>query len=457
VTASILALVLANVLMLGLGVGLLPLLRLAATPRELVQRLPIAYAAGLAGTGIASAELALVGIPVGIVALPLLMLVVLALGLRRLGRGGAAEPEDTRRRPWALPALALLAVAAVFLANAARVLAVKPLLENDGWALWGLRARALYEFGHPTAPVFTDAVYPALQYPLFLPELEAIDAHFMRGFDGTLIHLQLLGLAVAFVGAAWTLLARRAPSLLAAATLLAIVTAPSFFGQLGTNSADVPLAMLIGLGVTALATWLADGGAGLLPVATLFLSAGAMTKNEGELFAGAAYVVALLVARRAQRRPLLVATGVSLALVLPWHLWLLAHGITATTFALSHLLHPHYLTSHWYRVTSAQDQLLDQIWRHASWTLLPFLAVAGAAAAVLLRRYRVAAFGIAWILVSFAGLLCVYWASPLPLHPNLFNSADRTIDTLVIGGALLVPVLLGRPGAGYEEGSTPGT
>ena len=92
----------------------------------------------------------------------------------------------------------------MYLANAARLFAVKPLLENDGWALWGLRAQALYDAGHPFAPVFTDPPYPALQYPLFLPGLEAVDARFMSTFDGTAIHLQLLGLAIAFV-------ARRGP------------------------------------------------------------------------------------------------------------------------------------------------------------------------------------------------------------------------------------------------------
>ena len=62
--------------------------------------------------------------------------------------------------------------------------------------------------------------------------------------------------------------------------------------------------MLIALGVAALAAWLRSGEPGLLPAAALFLGAGAITKNEGELFALAALVAAALVARREQRRPL---------------------------------------------------------------------------------------------------------------------------------------------------------
>ena len=103
------------------------------------------------------------------------------------------------------------------------------------------------------------------------------------------------------------MLLRPAPPFLLAVTLLAIVTAPTFFNQLQTNFADIPLAMLIALGVAALAAWLRSGEPGLLPAAALFLGAGALTKTEGQLFALAAFLAARLVARRAQLRPLALA------------------------------------------------------------------------------------------------------------------------------------------------------
>jgi hypothetical protein len=230
VTAHIAALCLANVLMLAVGAGLLPVLRLARTGREVLVRLPLAYAIGLAATGIAAANLALIGVSVGRIALPILAVLALALGARRLERGTHARSNVSLTR--LVPAAAVLLVIAAYFVNAARLFAVKPLLENDGWALWGVRARALYEFGHPIAPVFTAGWYSGLQYPLFLPGLEAIDFRFMGAFDGTVVHLQLLGLAIAFVGGAWTLLRRHAAPLLLALCLLAIVTAPMFFGQL---------------------------------------------------------------------------------------------------------------------------------------------------------------------------------------------------------------------------------
>ena len=43
---------------------------------------------------------------------------------------------------------------------------------------------------------------------------------------------------------------------------------------------------------------------------------------------------------------------------------------------------------------------------------------------------------------SFGALVAIYWISTNPLTSHLENSSDRTIDSLVIAGGLLVPVLL---------------
>ena len=49
---------------------------------------------------------------------------------------------------------------------------------------------------------------------------------------------------------------------------------------------------------------------------------------------------------------------------------------------------------------------------------------------------------LAIVLISFAGLVAIYVISKNPITNHLYNSSDRTIDALVIGSALLVPVLL---------------
>ena len=68
------------------------------------------------------------------------------------------------------------------------------------------------------------------------------------------------------------------------------------------------------------------------------------------------------------------------------------------------------------------------------------------AAALVLRRFRLALFGIGWLLLSFAGLVAIYWISTNPVTSHLANSSDRTIDSLVLAGGLLVPVLLAQNG-----------
>ena len=439
-TGRILALVAANVVLLVLGVGLLPLLRLAHTRRQLLTRLPLAYAVGTAAGGILVAHLALVHVPVGRIGLPLLAVSALALGLRRLPR--VTPRARAVWRPEDVAGIAVLGVAAAFAIPAARLFSVKPMLESDGWVIWATRARTLYEFGHPVAPVFTDPSFPALQHPLLLPALEALAFRFMGSYDGTLVHLELLGLTIAFVGGAWTLLREYTPPVLLSATLLAVVTVPTFFHQLQTNFADIPLAMLTALGVASLAAWLRSGGPGLLPAAALFLGAAALTKNEGELFALTAYVAAALAARAAQRRPLAWAALATLAIDAPWRIWIQLHHIKIEEYSLSDLFDPSYLSEHRGRVGPASRELLVQIASVNSWSYLLALITVGFAAALVLRRFRLALFGAVWLALSFAGLLAIYWISTNPLTSNLFNSSNRTIVSLLIGGALLVPVLL---------------
>ena len=230
--------------------------------------------------------------------------------------------------------------------------------------------------------------------------------------------------------------------LLLASTLLALLAVPSFFHQLETNYADVPLAMFTALGVAALATWLRTRNDGLLPAAGLFLTAAALTKNEGETFALTAVVAALLVSRRTQVRPLLLTAGAVLLADLPWRLWLQLNHVRIAEYSLSNLADPTYLADHSDRVRPAAGELWTQLWFVGSWSYLVRLILFALVAALVLRRFRPALFGIGWLLLSFAGLVAIYWISTNPLASHLDNSSDRTIDSLVLAAGLLVPVLL---------------
>jgi hypothetical protein len=430
------ALALANLLMLALGCGLLPPLRLARSRRELLLRLPLAYAVGLAASGVLAAELAAGGVAVGPLVLGILAAGALLLGLPGLPAG---EPVRARRPSRSeLAALAALAVAAAFGVLAARLAAVRPLLEPSG-EIWGLRARALYLLGHPLAPVFTDRLYPALREPLLLPGLEAAVFRFRGGFDGTLLELQLLGFALAFVGGAWVLLRRFGSPLLLSASLLAVIAAPTFVSQLLTSSADVPLACFVALGLASLGAWVRSGEPGLLPAATLFLAAGTLTENEGELLALAALLAAGLAVSPSAWRRLGLAAGALVAVGLPWHAWLIANRLSLAEDPIARLLRPSYLGAHAGQVEPAARTLWHELTSLPGASLLGALVVVGLAGALLQRRGRLALFGAGWMALSTAGLLVSSWLTRAPPAGGL---ATATVDSLLLGGALLVPLLL---------------
>ena len=442
-------LVVVNVLFWCVGLGLLGALGIARSVGELRRLAPLGYAVGLATCGNAAADLAVVHVAVGRLTLPVLALGALVLGWRRIATQPttsrpASEPRRTSRTiRTLLVALPFVGIAVMF-GFLLRLLAVKPLVEFDGWVIWATRARALYEFGYPASPVFTDPTYPALQHPLLLPSLEAIDFRFMGAFDGTVVHLQLFGFALALVGAAWTLLRSRTAPVVLAVTLLAIVAAPTFLYQLPSNYADVPLACFVALGVCGLAGWVRSGERDLLVTTAIFLGAAVLTKSEGEAFALAAFVAAAVAAPAVRRREL-VRPAVAVVLIdLPWRLWVAIHGVKSTDYRVSDVLSPSYLADHANRVWPAIRELCIQMAGRGSFGyLLPLVGVA-LAGAIALRGYRTVTFAAVWIVLSFAALVITYWVSDNPLTSNLFNSSDRTIDSIVFGAALLVPVLVTR-------------
>ena len=435
----------ANLLYFAVGVGLLPLLRIARTREQLLERLPLAYMAGVAATGILAAHLALIDVPLGLVELVLLAAVVLFVGLRRLR--GPSEPSNRlllgTDPAWsrAVGGLAL-AVALVLLLHAWRTYEIRPLLEWDGWAIWGTRARALYEFGGATGPVFTTDTYLPLQHPLLLPALEATDFRAMSAFDPTLVHVQLVLLAAGFLLSFVVLLRDRVPAFVLGLSALALLAAEPVLKQLSTNLADAPLALFVALGLVGTGRWLQTGEGWPLVAGALFLGAGTLTKSEGALFALAALLALLPVAWRRWREVGLAALAVALIL-LPWRIFVAAHGLPLVEYRFRNALSPGYLSDHSDRVGPATRGLLDEIFS-LDWGLLVPLFLVALATALLARRYRLAAFAGLWAVLAFFGLLLIYWISVIPIDLALVWSADRTIVTIVVGAAALAPLLAGE-------------
>lgn len=437
-SGSLAGLLYLQVLYVAIGAGLLQLLGLGGRRTLAGRRLGLAYMAGIAVVGVLAAELALIQITLGLVELTLL---ALAIGVTAFLRRPRQAVREDRKRD--LLGFAPLAPLVVLLGYALVAVGRRPLLEFDGWAIWGMKARALYQLGGTANPVFTSAAYPPLQHPLLYPSLEAIGFRAMGAFDPALFHVQLVLLAAAFSLALLGLLAPRVPLLLAGLVTLAIVSAAGTIQQLASALADVPLAFFVVLGVVALARWLDTNETPVLACAALFLGAGALTKNEGALFALTAAIAllgTLAVWDRSRLARAAVATLAALAAFVPWRIFVAAHHLPSAEYSFGHATDPGYLSDHAGRVGPAAGGLADRI-ASGRFGFLLALILLGLATALLSRRYRQVAFAGAWLALSFFGLVLVYWISALPIHLALIWSGDRTVTSIVLGGAALAPLL----------------
>lgn len=432
-SGSLAGLVYLQLLYLAIGTGLLQLLGLHGW-----RRLGLAYMAGVAGVGLLAAELVLVQITLGLVELTLLALVLGVTAFLR--RSPAAERENGKHD---LLGIAPLAPLVILLGYALVAIGRRPLLEFDGWAIWAMKARALYQLGGTDNPVFTSAAYPPLQHPILYPSLEAVGFRAMGAFDPALFHVQLGVMAVAFSFALIDLLAPRVPLLLGGLVTLAIVSASGTIKQLASGLADVPLAFFVVLGVVALTRWLDTNETPVLRAAAVFLGAAALTKSEGALFALAA-AVALLGTLAVWDRARLVRAGLAMASVLavlvPWRIFIAAHHLPNPEYSLGNAANPGYLSDHADRVGPAASGLADRI-ASGRFGFLLVLILLGLATALASRRYRELAFAGAWLALSFLGLVLVYWISNVPVDLTLVWSGDRTVTAIVLGGAALAPLL----------------
>jgi hypothetical protein len=432
-----LALLEANALMFLAGVGLLPLLGIARSWRELVSRLGLAYFCGLAFVGVLAAQLALLRVSFGWIALASTAGVLLVAGGGRLWR---TEPPKLLR-PSAGGLLAALAVAAV-LAEYARAFFVAPLDRYDAWAIWALKGHALYVLGWANPLVFASNSYHSahLEYPIVLPSLEAIDFRAMGAFDPRLVHVQFWLLLVAAIWALWTILRDRVPPILSWASLFALVLAPSLFDQLVSAYADVPLALFFAVGVAAAARWISTQERWTLALAVLAFGAAMGTKNEGALFVLTAFLGLGLAAPK-RWRALAVAAAVDVCVLVPWHVYTAIYGLKGTDFRLMDSFDSGLVSSRLHVAPIAFGALGEQMIDPRKWGLLfiLFAVVLAAGFAIGLRGLPVYALTI--VVGSWLGLTWIYVISRLSYSHYLDITKERVISSVVLAGAALTPLL----------------
>jgi hypothetical protein len=267
------------------------------------------------------------------------------------------------------------------------------------------------------------AHYPHPDYPLLVPVLQATWFHLVGAPDMRSAHLLFWLIDAAAMGAIARLASRRAPVWAWAPLLALLAAAPAVTGQLMTEYADIPMALLLMTGTLSLGLWLQDRHAPDLRVAVLLLAGAASTKNEGLTAAVAVLAAAVLVgggravgsARRSGRLVLIGALAIFAVLIAPWRLWLAAHHISGDMPVGSGLT-PGYL-------------LARQLAEQGSWLVVTPLAIFVIASCVLLRRDRaVAVFYLLGGSLAMVGLLWGYVINPYSIGWYIATSASRTVD-----------------------------
>jgi len=409
------------------------------TPTALSLAVPV----GLLITGGVATLTAALRLGAGVVlVVPVSAAIALGLVLRR--RRCAPAPFGCRPMTQSGLARALelgtLAAFALVALRTMRVLVVTPLADWDGWAIWGLHARALDEKGDLWAPVFRDPVYLEhhSEYPVLTPALQALATDAIGQFDTELLHVVPGVFLIAGSLAIWGVLRTTIPPWFAAVVALAVLGSEPLLANATANYADATLALVVALGVLLLCVWLEWPSSSALALGSVFLGSAGLIKAEGLVFTVAslvALVVALHGTGRVASRQFLSACSWMCAPALAWNVFTAVRGPRTESYDFGALVDPGYLAEEAFRVGRAIDRMIVGL--TLDWGFSVVLLVVVGALAVAVGAYRATVFLAVWLLGSWTGLVLAYLASNLEIDAHLATSARR----VVFGAGLTILVV----------------
>jgi hypothetical protein len=315
----------------------------------------------------------------------------------------------------------------------------------DAWAVWIPKAKSIVLFDGIDLGTGGFASFAHPYYPPLVPGMDAVTFRFLGSIDPTRLPLQEWVLFAAFLGALAGLLTGRVRPNLLWPSLFALALMPAFDRLVGSSLADFPLAILFALAGVCAALWLLEGApAYLLPTGVL-LGAAALTKNEGLplglLLAVTLVLAAVLTRRRSALAPVLLVP-VPLLAILPWKLWLSSNNLPQTTeFYYRDLLEVGYLADRLDRLSTALAEVPAYLLSPDRWLLAVPLALA-AAILVALSHEGLAVLVAGIVVAGFLGQITIYWIGRPPIDWFIETSADRTLATLAVFSASLLPLLL---------------
>jgi hypothetical protein len=377
----------------------------------------------------------------------------------------AAVRGWVRRRPLVLIAAAVFLVVAVW---GYRWAQVTPLTDWDAWSIWARKGEILFSYGTPKPSFFASPWYAFMHpdYPLLLPLLESIWFRFLGSPDTTSLHVQFWLFYVASLSAAAYFVSRFSPARIWIPVLGFIAFIPALTSQLMTMYADVPMGLLLMVGVMLLGMWIVDHRRPHLLLAMLFLAASANTKDEGVSYAVVAMFAAFLCCvirpeagrRRVDVTALLLGAAGFAVLVLPWRVWVVAHDLSKVSspdVPTGKGLDPGYLIGQIDRLGPTLTALYQQLTDQGIWAWLLPLGIALTLACLLTRRMlRLSSFFAVTGVGVFLVTVWAYVAGTLPISWWLGTSASRIVDGTMFVSAAAILSLTGAltgPAAGRES------
>lgn len=404
----------------------------------------LAVITGWALTGIGVSLALMAGLHATIATVAVLWAVVAGMGAIAAIRvpRSPRSPIGERSLAGRVVALAFGAVAAAYLAiDLAAIHALRGAFEPDATSFWLPKALSIFGAGglDTTPGGFTSFTHPG--YPPLLPGTEAITLHFLGSSDPLTLGTQHWIIGVAFFWALGGLLSSRVRPAVLTPCLALLAFAPAFRGLIGTSLGDEALLLQFGVAAVAAAIWLVERDLRLLALASVFLTAGVLTKNEGLLLVVAVLVALAVAAGRRQFGWIVLAAVCPIGARLLWGAWLTANHVPPETdYRLGDLLRPGYLGEHSGRLWTGLDGLAAAL-LGPRWLLVVPFALAACVAAVVYRP-RLVAFVVVAGTGVFLGYAAIYWISPLDIHFYIDSSARRIVSAVGVLCAGALPLLL---------------
>ena len=442
---DVVGLLVCNLLFFAAGAGLLRLLGAWRTPRGLTRTLGVAYLAGIAAVGVTLQLVLVLGSPFN------RWVVIAVCGAFALAGLAARDPVDPPAYRARVPAY--LWPASIALVGIVALMAVdlwfQPLGVWDAWAQWTAKARALVVFNGLNVDVLASAPYRPWNpdYPLLVPAIEASDFTFMGHVNTRAIHVQFWLIYAGFLLALLELLRGRVREVLVWPFVLAIALSPAVQIQTASALADVPVGVFFAMAGLFAWRWVVDADRLALKLFPVFAAGAYASKFEGRIYISALSVTMIaVIAITARARLLVTLASVGVAVLVglvPWSLWASHHHVVGVFSTSLRERLGAGLIGKLDRIPLILEVLAENVFNPSRWLLLGLVILASVVVAWSALPSRVGV----WLVVGTlglvaAGLVLVYWATPLELRWHLAQSARRVVTGPMLFAITLLPLLL---------------